>query len=331
ILLFMPNQGSTCPSSPQTMPMAYSDAEMDTNDNSYESDVEFCDKDVPNSPLDLTINSIRYPSAKRPISSQNLLPLPEIVRPKPSHIFAPPMLENPLLPSPQIVTQPKAEWHYRSMKDLAKKHIPYLSGDGPQRTPIRIKVPPIIGLNVPPIINHQLYLGVKVVTIDEQYHASKVIVPPRTSVVESQLSRDNNLECLNFGECNSTDYFDPLSRCVYFQITYEERAAELKEVRFHMFNLYQNQMLTKDIIESNQLDSCKLAFWFCIRDNNHFIPESSRTYSVIIRESKLTSRPRVSQTRINQGHALLIDPRESNEHFSHEITNSGTDHVPDRC
>ncbi|CAF3194852.1 unnamed protein product [Rotaria socialis] len=301
-LLFMPNQGSTCPSSPQTMPMIYSDAEMDTNENSYESDVEFCDKGVPDSPLDLTINSIRYPSAKRPISNQDPLPLSETALPKPSHIFAPPMVGTFVLPSPLIVTQPKAEWHYRSMKDLAKKHIPYLSGDGPQRTPIRIKVPPIT--------DRQLYLAVNVVTIDDQCHVSKVIVPPRTSVIESQLSRDNNLARLNFDACNPTDYFDPSSRCVYFQINSEECAAGLKEVRFHMFNLYQNHMITKDIIESNQLDSCKLAFWFCVLDNNHFEPVSLPTYSVIIRESKLTSRPRVSQKKINQGHACLLDPRE---------------------
>ena len=41
---------------------------------------------------------------------------------------------------PQILTGPKPEWHYRSTRDLAKEHIPFLSGDGPQRTPIRIKV-----------------------------------------------------------------------------------------------------------------------------------------------------------------------------------------------
>ena len=41
---------------------------------------------------------------------------------------------------PLVVTQPKREWHYRSLKDLAKNHLPYLSGIGPQRTPVRVTV-----------------------------------------------------------------------------------------------------------------------------------------------------------------------------------------------
>jgi len=41
---------------------------------------------------------------------------------------------------PIIITEPKSEWHYRSIKDLAKQHLPYLAGNGPQRTPIRVKV-----------------------------------------------------------------------------------------------------------------------------------------------------------------------------------------------
>jgi hypothetical protein len=42
--------------------------------------------------------------------------------------------------APEILTQPKKEWHYRNMKDLGKNRIPLLAGDGPQRTLIRVKV-----------------------------------------------------------------------------------------------------------------------------------------------------------------------------------------------
>jgi hypothetical protein len=42
--------------------------------------------------------------------------------------------------APEILTQPKKEWHYRNMKDLGKERIPLLAGDGPQRTLIRVKV-----------------------------------------------------------------------------------------------------------------------------------------------------------------------------------------------
>jgi hypothetical protein len=57
-------------------------------------------------------------------------------------------------------------------------------------------------------------------------------------------------------------------------------------VRVHMFNLYQNQIITKEIIEAKQLQLCRLAFWFCLFDNKHYIPISQRSLSPIIRESK---------------------------------------------
>jgi len=48
-------------------------------------------------------------------------------------------IENACEP-PEIIIQPKSEWHYRSAKDLANNHLPLLAGNGPQRTPIRVKV-----------------------------------------------------------------------------------------------------------------------------------------------------------------------------------------------
>lgn len=40
----------------------------------------------------------------------------------------------------EILTPPKKKWHYRNMKDLGKGGAPLLAGDGPQRTPIQVKV-----------------------------------------------------------------------------------------------------------------------------------------------------------------------------------------------
>ncbi len=54
-----------------------------------------------------------------------------------------------------------------------------------------------------------------------------------------------------------------------------------------MFNLYQNQTITKDIIEAKQLHLCRLAFWLCFFDNNQYIPISEPSFSCIIQESKL--------------------------------------------
>jgi hypothetical protein len=74
-----------------------------------------------------------------------------------------------------------------------------------------------------------MYLGITVVTHDGQFHDSKVIVPAKTKVNVNCPSHDNNLNSLQFDECNSTDRFDPVSRSVYLKITQEEHKAELKE------------------------------------------------------------------------------------------------------
>lgn len=42
--------------------------------------------------------------------------------------------------APEILIQPKPEWHYRNMKDLGKNRIPVLPGIGSQRTSIQVKV-----------------------------------------------------------------------------------------------------------------------------------------------------------------------------------------------
>jgi hypothetical protein len=53
-----------------------------------------------------------------------------------------------------------------------------------------------------------------------------------------------------------------------------------------MFNLYQSQSITKEMIVAKQLTRCKLSFWLCIRRNEEFIRVSQPIYSVMIEESK---------------------------------------------
>ncbi len=60
-----------------------------------------------------------------------------------------------------------------------------------------------------------------------------------------------------------------------------------KRVPVYMFNLYQNQRLTKDMIELEQLDKCKLAFWLCIKENENYIRISPESFSSIITESQI--------------------------------------------
>ncbi len=41
---------------------------------------------------------------------------------------------------PIVTTEPKDEWHSRTIKELKDHKNPLLSGEGPQRTPIRVAV-----------------------------------------------------------------------------------------------------------------------------------------------------------------------------------------------
>jgi hypothetical protein len=75
----------------------------------------------------------------------------------------------------------------------------------------------------------QLYLGIAVMTFDNEPHPSKVIVPAKTKVNTEYPFRDNNLDCLQFDECNSTDYFDPVTKCIYSKISSKEHEAQCKE------------------------------------------------------------------------------------------------------
>ncbi len=52
-----------------------------------------------------------------------------------------------------------------------------------------------------------------------------------------------------------------------------------------MFNLYQSGSITKELIETEQLGKCKLAFWFCILEDDVYKPISPPSLSSIIEES----------------------------------------------
>jgi hypothetical protein len=60
-----------------------------------------------------------------------------------------------------------------------------------------------------------------------------------------------------------------------------------KRVPVHMFNLYQNQRLTKEMIERAQLNKCILAFWLCVKENEKYVSISPESLSCIITESKI--------------------------------------------
>jgi hypothetical protein len=74
-----------------------------------------------------------------------------------------------------------------------------------------------------------MHLGVKIQTYDDRGHPSKVAVPEHTHVNMDSFSNDNNLNRLQFDQCNQMDYFDPVNKYVYLEISSSEHQAEGKE------------------------------------------------------------------------------------------------------
>jgi len=250
----------------------------ESNRNSYQLSNSPGATYSPMEPLDLSRTSTMFPFA-HPSTPEE--------KPNPSTIFRL-NRQNSLMERqmsvdytyspPTIIIQPKSEWHYRNMRDLASKHIPLLSGNGPQRTPIR--------LSVPPKSDRPMFLSVQILTANHEPHPSKVIVPVKTQVKTSDRRHDNNLDCLDFSQCSETDLFNPVTRIIYSLITPEEHAVGQKDIRVYMFNLYQSQTITKELIETQQLHMCQLAFTLCYQDNGRYQPISESSFSSWIEEKR---------------------------------------------
>ncbi len=54
-----------------------------------------------------------------------------------------------------------------------------------------------------------------------------------------------------------------------------------------MFNLYQNSAITEQLIETGQLNLCKLGICLCVMIDEQFQPVSSWSFSRIIRDGKI--------------------------------------------
>ncbi|CAF4808448.1 unnamed protein product [Rotaria sp. Silwood1] len=222
---------------------------------------------------------------------------------------------------PEIVIQPKQDWNPRYPKDLIikptneayknlqvkrkyrrktnkrmnkkeqRKFIGLLQGVGNQRSHIQ----------VPSKFTQPIYLAIAVRTINNHYHSSKVIVQENTKVNKHLCNHDNYLNYLEFDECDQEHYFDLNTGNVYMKITSKEHRQQLKQVPIYMFNLYQNLRLTKDMIERERLDKCKLAFWLCIKENENYKPISPESLSCIITERK---------KKYNSSRSMVFDKNE---------------------
>ena len=74
-----------------------------------------------------------------------------------------------------------------------------------------------------------MYLGVKIQTHDNRDHRLKILVPENTYVNTDFFYNDNDLNRLQFDRCNQTDYFDPVNKYVYLEVSSTEHEAQEKE------------------------------------------------------------------------------------------------------
>lgn len=74
-----------------------------------------------------------------------------------------------------------------------------------------------------------MFLAIQILTAAGDPHPSKVIVPVKTEVKSADRRHDNNLDCLDFNQCNRNDYFNPVTRIIYSLITPEEHLNRYKE------------------------------------------------------------------------------------------------------
>ena len=72
-------------------------------------------------------------------------------------------------------------------------------------------------------------LACTVRTILNQSHPMKVIVQEKTKVNETRFNKENNLNYLEFDECDPTHFFDLSTRTVYMEITPKEHQEKLKK------------------------------------------------------------------------------------------------------
>lgn len=74
-----------------------------------------------------------------------------------------------------------------------------------------------------------MYLGVKIQTHDNLDHRLKIPVPEKTYVNTVLFCNNNDLNRLQFDQCNQMDHFDPVNKCVYLAISSTEHEAQKKE------------------------------------------------------------------------------------------------------
>ncbi|CAF0937098.1 unnamed protein product [Adineta steineri] len=172
---------------------------------------------------------------------------------------------------PVLLKPIRPYWKIRHPKDLAKKSRKTTTGDKQTKTryiellhsigdgnaPLKVKVPPRE--------ERKMFLASAVRTILNQPHSSKIIVPKGTKVDINLFNRNNNLNYLEFDECDPMHTFDLDTKIVYMKITPKEHQIKIKKIPIYMVKLYQKKQLKRDMIKREELNKCQLAFWLCVK------------------------------------------------------------------
>jgi hypothetical protein len=74
-----------------------------------------------------------------------------------------------------------------------------------------------------------MYLASAVRTVNNAHHSLKVIVPEKTKVNKDRLNHENDLNYLEFDECNPMHFFDSNTWNVYMKVTPKEHKKRRKE------------------------------------------------------------------------------------------------------
>lgn len=184
--------------------------------------------------------------------------------------------------APSLVKPLKGESHPRTLAEFARGgSCPVQCINSGQRDPIQIKV-------VPPDDNLTLYLSMGVVNIKNRSHPGKIFVCDKTKATNETLRNLNDLECLDFTECEDSFFFDYETKHLHSIISSNERRNHLKEVRIHAINLYQRGRVKSLLKKCPEKKKYKLALWYSVLKNKRFHPVSPVFYSNIVQE---TMRP----------------------------------------
>ncbi|CAF4126566.1 unnamed protein product [Rotaria sp. Silwood2] len=179
---------------------------------------------------------------------------------------------------PEILREPARYQHVRMSSDLKKRQLQIIQGGGQdarQRTHVMVKVPPNDDCK-------ELYLRVRPVTVNNDIHLFKSVVPQKLPTGKSSTSNGDGGSCLLLDK----NYVNQKDKCTYLLINSDERDAEKKEILAHLITLKQQGTEEEDLFKKENIHNiCKLEFCFCTPlDSDKYESVSNVAYSTVIED-----------------------------------------------